>query len=190
VQGHLDRALEHFAARAYGPAALEFRRAYEKRASGDYLYAWAQSERLSGNCEAAIPLYEKFLAAEPTGANAEVARINHARCQTQVAAAAAARAPAITAPPPPPPPPHWYHDVPGAMLTGASVAAFGAAIAFRISADRSASARSEAQSYDVFVARDNAVTRWDSLTTGAVVVGSTLLVGGALRYAWKALRRP
>jgi tetratricopeptide (TPR) repeat protein len=192
VEGHLDRALALFNARNYAEAAHEFRRAYEKKPSGDYLYAWAQSERLSGNCANAMPLYEQYLTREPGGANAEVARINLARCKTQASTGPTAggetglRQP--NAPPAPIPRDPWYRDVVGAMLAGASVAAFGAAVGFKISADRSFALQDEARSYDVFDGRAKAVERWDSLATASLVAGTALLITSAARYLWKVSR--
>ncbi len=191
VQAHIDQALSLFAAKEYGAAAREFRRGYEQKPSGDYLYAWAQSERLSGNCAAALPLYEKFLVREPTGANAEVAKINLQRCRTLILATAPPPPPRtiiVTTPAPPAPRDKFYSDLYAGMLVSASALSFGTAVGFRLTANRSAQNLDSAQSYDVYAARADAIKRWDGLATAGVFVGSGLLMAGALRYLWRALR--
>lgn len=177
----LESALEQFAAKDYASAAKSFRHAFEKKPSPDYLYAWAQSERLSGQCAAAIPVYEQFLATESSGANAEVARINLVRCKSQIAPVITVVSPA--------PPEAWWKDAPGAMVVGASAAAFAASGAFKLAADRAARDREQAQSYDVFASREEAMRRWDQWATGAMIAGTAFFITGAVRYGWRALRR-
>lgn len=47
-------------------AARLFERAYEIEHDIESLFAWAQAERLAGNCRAAVPLYQRILDGEPS----------------------------------------------------------------------------------------------------------------------------
>jgi hypothetical protein len=58
---HFDRGMVHYASKDYLAAIAEFQRAYALEARREYLFAWAQSARLSGDCESAAPLYRRYL---------------------------------------------------------------------------------------------------------------------------------
>src|SRR5262245_50856168 len=60
---HVDRGLEAYGDKRYLDAIRELEAAYRIDPRREILFNWAQAERLSGDCEAAIPLYEKFLEA-------------------------------------------------------------------------------------------------------------------------------
>ena len=68
----LERAMALYAAHDYRAAAEAFQAAYAREASPSLLLAQAQALRLSGNCDAALPLYDRFLEAQtdPTYTNA------------------------------------------------------------------------------------------------------------------------
>jgi hypothetical protein len=68
----LDEAMRRYAARDYVGAASAFQAAYAFEASSSLLLAQAQALRLAGNCEAALPLYDRFLETQtdPTYTNA------------------------------------------------------------------------------------------------------------------------
>lgn len=68
----LERAMALYAAHDYRAAAEAFQAAYARESSPSLLLAQAQALRLSGNCDAALPLYERFLDAQtdPTYTNA------------------------------------------------------------------------------------------------------------------------
>lgn len=68
----LDRAMQLYAARDYVGAAEAFQAAFAFEASPSLLLAQAQALRLAGDCEAALPLYDRFLATQtdPTYTNA------------------------------------------------------------------------------------------------------------------------
>jgi len=81
ARAHLDRGLEAYAARDYETAIDELSSAYEREANRDVLFAWAQAERLSGDCPSAIGLYRRYLEAQPSDREAEQARAHLARCE-------------------------------------------------------------------------------------------------------------
>lgn len=61
-----------YAAHDYRAAAEAFEAAHAREASPSLLLAQAQALRLAGDCDAALPLYERFLEAQtdPTYTNA------------------------------------------------------------------------------------------------------------------------
>jgi hypothetical protein len=61
-------------------AALAFRDSFEQSPSRSALFAWAQSERLSGHCGKAMPLYERFLKNSPPPEQQQAASIAIRRC--------------------------------------------------------------------------------------------------------------
>ncbi len=68
----LDRAMQLYAAQDYVGAASAFQAAFAFEASPSLLLAQAQALRLAGDCDAALPLYERFLDSQtdPTYTNA------------------------------------------------------------------------------------------------------------------------
>jgi hypothetical protein len=76
----LERAKALFEHRAYGAAAAELSRAYSVDPRPALLYPWAQAERLDGNCERAIELYDAFLASGPPPRERKAAVENRALC--------------------------------------------------------------------------------------------------------------
>src|SRR6185503_2528936 len=77
---HCDRAASLYADGQYAEAAVEYEASYEHAPAPRTLYAWAQAERMAGDCEAATHLYRKFLDGKPPAAHAAAAEANLARC--------------------------------------------------------------------------------------------------------------
>jgi hypothetical protein len=77
---HFQRGGAHYAARAFEAAILEFQAAYDLEPRREYLFAWAQAERLSGDCVSALVLYDRFLATHPPGRQEGAAQENRALC--------------------------------------------------------------------------------------------------------------
>src|SRR5262245_59688716 len=75
-----DRGAAHFARKEDEPAIAAFRKAYEIDPRPEILFAWAQAERLSGDCASAISLYDRFLATGPVARQATAAEENKALC--------------------------------------------------------------------------------------------------------------
>ncbi len=65
---------EAFAAERYADAARHFERAHRANPDPLLLFVWAQAERLAGQCEAAVPLYRRYLALDPPDADVQVTR--------------------------------------------------------------------------------------------------------------------
>jgi tetratricopeptide (TPR) repeat protein len=111
AQMHVDRGLALYEAKEYAAAAAELETAYALGQQRDVLYALAQARRLAGDCRGAVPLYRKFLDANPPAREADLARKNVSRCDdaksdrdAHVAAPATPSPSAPVAPAPSPPP--------------------------------------------------------------------------------------
>lgn len=75
-----ERGLERYQARDYQAAIAAFSASYQAQPRRAALFAWAQAERLSGDCPSAIVLYRRYLEAEPSARQAEAARDQIRRC--------------------------------------------------------------------------------------------------------------
>lgn len=63
-----------FAEERYAEAAAHFERAHQENPDPLLLFVWAQAERLAGQCDAAVPLYRRYLALEPPDSDVQVTR--------------------------------------------------------------------------------------------------------------------
>ena len=187
-----DEAMALYAAHQYRAAILAFEAAYALDPRREILFGQAQATRLAGDCAAALPLYERFLATNPPPQQVAATRIAVARCAA--AASTAQGPPRAPAPPavvvaPAAPPPRWYRDRSGGILIGAGllgVAGGAALIASAHAADDDA--RAERNRYDAAAAlRDKAERRW-AWGVGALAVGSALIAAGVGRYVWLVVR--
>jgi hypothetical protein len=99
------RGAAAFEAQRWDEAAHAFAAAYADHPRPELLWAQAQSLRFGGQCEAALPLYEQFLATQPTAEEIADANTNIAACRELVDAAAPVEpTPQPVAQPSPPPP--------------------------------------------------------------------------------------
>lgn len=97
------RGARAFDAQRWDEAADAFAAAYAEHPRPELLWAQAQALRFGGRCEAALPLYERFLASDATAEEIADAQTNIAACRERVGEADDA-APIEVAPPPAPPP--------------------------------------------------------------------------------------
>lgn len=118
---HLERGLRQYEAKRFEAAIAEFRAGYAKDPRREFLYAWAQAERLSGDCPSAIVLYRRFLAASPPPRQARAAQENLARCES-----ALSTTPGLVAAPSGPIPSAATSSPPPAVRATASSARTGA----------------------------------------------------------------
>jgi hypothetical protein len=73
--------IQAFTAKDYDKAITHFQDAYRMSSRADILYAWAQAERLRGNCRGAMPLYELFVGLAVRQIEATRAREHLMRCR-------------------------------------------------------------------------------------------------------------
>ncbi len=118
------RGSQAFAAQRWDEAARAFEAAYADHPRPELLWAQAQALRFGGRCDAALPLYERFVATGPTAEEIEDANTNITACREVVGdavvvppvEAAPSPRPAADASPPAPPPtvrsPDVVADVP------------------------------------------------------------------------------
>lgn len=74
AQKRLDAGLALFGKGEYAKAIVEFKAAFEIDPAPKILFARAQAERLDGDCDTAMELYEKYLTMSPTEAQTNAAR--------------------------------------------------------------------------------------------------------------------
>src|SRR5262249_3278052 len=137
-----DRGVAAFQRHDYEAAVSAFRDAYELDPRPEILFAWAQAERLGGDCPPAGIHYRKFLDRHPPPGQAKAAQGPLERCERVLATAPPPPAPEVVEPapaplppavvltekPPPPPKPsrHFYQDGLGDVLVGVGIAAAAA----------------------------------------------------------------
>ena len=100
ARAHYESAMAHYAAKEYEAAISELALAYAAEPRREILFAQAQATRLAGDCPAALPLYERFLATSPPARQVEATRIAVARCAALAAQPPAKGAPAMKGTPP------------------------------------------------------------------------------------------
>jgi tetratricopeptide (TPR) repeat protein len=205
AQKFLEKGRAAYGAENYEKADEWFAKAYEIEPTPELLYARAQSKRLGGHCEEAVPLYSEFLSTNPGGDLAQLAKEAKNVCADELAAAAAAAGEEEAeeeeieeSPEPEPPPPpvvdegkdapkdrdpgtrRWYQDPLGGALVGAGVAGVGAGVGLLVAAQIEHSKGSS--NYGDFADRRDRVRNF-RIAGGVVLgVGVALLIGGATRW--------
>lgn len=204
VRAVVDRAEDAFARGDYDAASEHFARAFELEDDRHYLYAWAQAERLGGDCEAAVELYRQFLTLEPPQTEADLARENLERCgadpeptpavtepvspePTELTEPKDEPAPAVQIRPAEPEPRDrdsrdWLRDPVGGVLSGVGIAAMAAGAGvlghgFVLDGDAPS-----APTEDEFVDRKDRARTQVIAGAATLGVGSALLLGGIVRY--------
>lgn len=203
AQKYLDRAIEYYKYARYDSAASEFKRAYREDPQPRTLFAWAQAERLAGNCEESIELYGKFLATEPPEADVEAAEFGIRACNggsdtaigddskaTAESGGQGKESPDVSDPagglsrvgstgsaeP-------WYFDRRGAVLTGTGVALTAIGFGLYLSARSLASrAGDEADNEQEFEDRISRARERRNIAVLLGLSGAALLTVGALHY--------
>ncbi|MEM9487919.1 MAG: hypothetical protein AAGC55_02180 [Myxococcota bacterium] len=80
AEKYLERAVEFYRYGRYASAAIEFSKAYRLKADPPILFAWAQAERLDGNCKKASKLYRRFIATAPPQSDIDAAQSFIEKC--------------------------------------------------------------------------------------------------------------
>ncbi|MEA2699210.1 MAG: hypothetical protein QOI66_3481, partial [Myxococcales bacterium] len=174
-------------AKKYPAAIQELEAGYALDPRREFLFAEAQAQRLAGDCQRAVPLYQRFLATEPSALQASAAQVGLARCAQQMATAtptppAGSAGPSPTVPPPAPPAPAppplqaRYRDPLGGALLGAGVIGLGVGAGFLIG---SLTASNNATTYDDYNRQRATIERrWNigvvGLTSGALLTGTAI----------------
>jgi tetratricopeptide (TPR) repeat protein len=188
ARAHYERGARLAQDKDYEAAARAFEAAFQIDPRRDFLFAWAQVERLSGDCDAAIPLYRRFLERRPPEKQAEAAQRLLERCEEIVAARPKPAAPptarivvAAPAAPAPPPPPPARIDAFGGVLFGAAAVALAAGGALVVLGNGDAAATRAAATYDAYL--DGVQGARQKRLWGGVALG----IGGAV-LSWALAR--
>ena len=209
VRAHYDRGLALYADKDYAGAIRELEAGYALEPRREFLFAEAQALRLSGDCKAAVPLYQKFLASDPAEVQVNAAHIALGRCAEQMAGAPLNASPGATSglpspppgtttrppPSPPPPPPEaaapWYTDAAGGALAGAGVLGLAIGAAFTVAAMSARNdANNSAQSYPDYARFWDTARQRSQIAIGGYAAGTVLAGAGVVRYLRVRGQRP
>jgi hypothetical protein len=196
ARAHFDKALADYSAANYRAASVEFELAYGLDARRELLFAWAQAERLSGNCDRAVMLYKRFLEQSPTEAEAAKATRQIDRCGGTATGPAPSTAPtddiAVERPMPPPPPPprelEHSHGWVGLVAGGGAIAITGGVFEVLAHSDDNAAAAATVYG-DARHFADEADTR-RAIGVAALASGGALVLGGFAWAWWTRDREP
>jgi tetratricopeptide (TPR) repeat protein len=158
-----ERGIEHYSSRHYEAAIAQFQQAYRLEPRRKILFAWAQAERLRGNCQAAVELYRRFLAAAPDADEAARARDHLGRCEAVL-------------------PRPWYRDWVGNGLVASGTVSVGVGLALFVRSSSHESDAREATTYAEYHRAARAAERtrlWSLVTLGA---GTALVASGITHY--------
>ena len=206
---HLERGIEFYAEKQYELAIVEFRAGFALDPRPDFLFALAQSERLSGDCPTAVIYYERFLATGPDADQGEAARVNMKRCTRALESGPNGRplepaevvlAEAETAAAPPPlsrssatidrrqtrrdsP---WYSDKVGTSLFAGAVVSFGLGVGFWVGKGAAEDDASAATRYDDYVAALDRARRDRTISLVTLSVGAALAGATIYRYTTRS----
>lgn len=191
---HFEKAQKRFDEEDYAGAIPELKAAYAIEPNPMLLYAWAQAERLDGDCQRAIELYERFLEKEPAQGQRQLAEANIADCEAELAdrgepTPAPTTDPLVDAEPtedlepsaPPDGEPPWHRDwVAGTLLGVGAASLIGGGVLLGVGkaeVDSSVDASSEEAYFD------QADAGQAKFAAGAVLtsIGGALIVGGIVR---------
>jgi tetratricopeptide (TPR) repeat protein len=172
---HFQRAQAHFDDGDYAAAVPELKAAYALDPDPMLLYAWAQAERLSGNCPKAVELYRRYLGTDPAPEQVRLTEANLLDCGAEVDDS---DGPHTDRPPRP-----WYTDWLGGSLFAlgaASTITGGVLVALgQQDVDDSAGATTQDEYFDGI---EQGRTK-NTAGLALVGVGAALVVGSVIRYA-------
>ncbi len=182
-----QEGLAAYEAKRYPEAIAAFRAAYVTDPRPDILFAWAQSERLSGHCEAAMPLYEKLLEQSQGDAQRSAVRALLDKCAAERAPAPAAAVTAVAPPADERPP--FYTDVLGDVLVGSGVIAAGTGVALFVLSGKARDDAAQARTYDDFAAGMSTANSRRLFGSIALAAGVGLTTAGVLRFVLRPAPR-
>lgn len=201
---------ELYAAERYEEAAAMLKSSWEIEEDLATLFAWAQAERLGGDCKEAVRLYNKFLDAGPPDSAVSAAKDGIVACAEALAAqeeeeqvakddevflpvdeSAQASDDQVEEPsiePEPDPEPRgdgnkgaWYRDPAGGTLVALGVAGVGVGTGLLVSAQVQENAG--ADNYGDFDDRVGRIRNFRIAGGVTLGVGGALLIGGVVRWA-------
>lgn len=189
---------DHFEAKEYKQAAQFLGDSWRREKDLATLFAWAQAERLSGNCKEAARLYKLFLESNPPPAAEAAAKEGIVQCVEVLAVESQTAPEPVPAPAPVQPDPSpsteptdrdtnstpsrpWYKDPLGASLVG--VGAAGAAAGAGLLIASQVTLPQDATNYQEHNDQYDLSQRLKLAGAITLGVGGAILLGGAIRWA-------
>lgn len=191
------RAQQAFAAGRYDEVVELAAQAFALTGQLRHLYAQAHAERFRGNCNAALGLYARVLAADTDGVLGQHAREGIKLCEPSIITAAPEPPPPVLASPPPPSIPPVSpradarprrRDPVGPLLLGAGVVGIAASASLAVVASIHALRLERASDERGVLDEQRRARAFEGAAIAVAVVGSGLLVGGIVRLVQGARR--
>lgn len=178
VNEHFHDGLAAYEKHDYKTSIREFEIAYRLEPLPVLLYTWAQSERLAGHCDKAVPLYKKYLYADITEKQKVRTRENLKQC--------GATGESVETPTPNEKPatetPRWYKDKLGGALTVAGVIGVGVGVVYLVKASGTRSDANSAMFLDDFKSGLDDATSQRRIGAVSLTVGLALVASGIAVY--------
>lgn len=182
---HFVAGMKAFGTKDFRTARTELEIAYKLDPEVPLLFAWAQAERLAGNCPRAVELYQKYLYSDVNKAQADAARTWINECGGSTRIVAKAPPPPSEAPPDPEPPQyHFYKDPIGDAAVGAGVIAAAIGVVFFVKAGNASDAADSAMYLDDHLRLRNDAIHDRNLGVGLTIAGTVLVGAGIGVYVW------
>ena len=163
AQALYEIGISHFLAKNYAAAADELGAAQKAEPHREILFAWAQAERMRGNCPVAIDLYRKYLADNRDSKLAPVVQ-GHIRGCEQVAR------------------PPWYKDALGDVATLSGIASLAVGVGFLVPSVSNETARNAALTESDFNQFQSSARTQRIVAITCLTAGGVLVALGIVRY--------
>ena len=190
-----DKGLELYGRREYRAAIEEFEEGFAVEPRREFLFAEAQAYRLAGDCARAVPLFNRFLATQPSAIQIDATRLALDRCAHQAPPPPAieTRGPDLRALPQPrlpiqdrSPPAPWWRDPWGLGALGGAVVAAGLGGGFLLASERSWDA-AHAPTVHLVTDFDRLTGEYEhrhAIGVASLATGAALLAVGVGRFAY------
>lgn len=192
------RAQQAFAAGRYDEVVELAAQAFALTGQLRHLYAQAHAERFRGNCNAALGLYARVLAADTDGVLGQHAREGIKLCESSITEAAAEPPPPVFEPTPPSPTPQVAprpegrsrrRDPVGPLLLGVGIVGIAASASLAVVASLHARRLDRAGDERRVLDEQRRARGFEGAAIAVAVLGCGLVVGGIVRLIQTA-RRP
>ena len=193
---HFAEGLRHYAEKNFEQAAIELEKSYKISSEQQTLFAWAQAERLSGNCAKSRKLFTQYVAGDVTAQQSEAAFKLMKECEER---AQPVEEPQPTEPDPTPTEPvsvtqppievqaqssashatPWYRDAVGiSLLSGGAIGLIVGGFSYSSALSIESDAEKEGVTYESFLDSKSKAESRRGIAVGASVVGGLALTAG------------
>lgn len=197
AERHFNRALKLFREKKFKDAAGEFERAHTVDPRPDILFAWAQAERISGDCDKAVELYNDLRELDLPPADSRAVLEGLERCDAvgrqqpppdepkqspppetdpgKAEAMAKTEAPSAEGSP-------WWTDPIGDVFLVTGVIGLGVGTGFYVVSSSDRSAAEDATSYETHVVLQDRAKKRRLISIVALSASGVLITGALVRY--------